>query len=324
MRYNFFVSNAKHIADENFFSCKAAAERLGKTPAYISKLCRDGKLDAKKVDGAWLVRLPENTASSHTQEVEAPKQVVQTKKQSNVQETALASPTIKTLSDKIVSRMAIIVPTKEISTLPVAYVKSLPMIVGVVMVLALFFLGTLPFMSQPLAQQVELDKPFIAMGNTLNAGQDRFLRKTDELLDYTSLSASVGVSSLGKEIGDFKVSTKVHANDATARPSSLARTIANSDRKKIDLIVGEQTQLLASAAMSLYQFEQLRPEHMFKGVNTTWGCIFGVSSCDTATPVVPLRGITVYDIETKQVHCLQVINGDPRSTPGRCDIEDRE
>src|SRR6266404_3446953 len=52
------MSSTKKIFDSHgavLLSAKAASKRMKCAPDYVTKLCREGKLDGKFVDGAWLV-----------------------------------------------------------------------------------------------------------------------------------------------------------------------------------------------------------------------------------------------------------------------------
>jgi hypothetical protein len=205
------------------------------------------------------------------------------------------------------------------------------MVVGVVMILTLFFVGSLPFMPQSLASLIKVSEPFVELGSHGVALQSRIVRKTGELADYSSLSAQVGANAFADQLADQLTATvsgtEIHRRPtgAYARPSALARTLSQTDRIPVDVALWSNAQLAATAALSLYQFETKDAQYSFTSTNDiSWGCIFGLDSCEEKTLPVPLRGITVYDIKTKLVHCLQVSSGVATSTPGYCDIEDRE
>lgn len=326
LRYNFFVEDTRYINGKAFLSTKDAATRFGKTPATIAKQCRSGLLDAQKVNGTWFVSAsvcpvlqtpsvaaastPVTSVSKAKKTISTPRVIVTLKK-------PILEPTVTAVASPIQT-----IPVVARSFIPTFYITSFSMIVGVALLVSVFFIGELPFMSQPLATLSRIDQPMRSLGQGALMLQSRLSAKTSTLATYSVATVSQGVTSLGQEIESYKQEPKEKVANTTARPSMLARAAASVPRISFREKITETAQLMAAAFMSLYQFETINTS-IAHTTNSTWGCTFGFGTCPTKE-VVPLRGVTVYDITTKRIHCLQVSNGVPTSTPGRCDVEDRE
>lgn len=317
VRYNFAVSDERHINGTTFFSTKVAANRLGITPAQVRKQCQDGTLNAQKIGKAWFVELPASTSTPKSKRI-SKRVAVKTSPMPSVQTPSPAA--------RLANTIASVLPAKPVAQLPVAYVKSLPMVIGVVVSIALFFVGTLPFMSQSIASFSGIGRPMQEMQQTVGKGYEHFVRKTDELLEYSSLSMALGVGALSDTIAARvpDIQAVPDQRPKTARMSSLGRSYANTPRVSVRVPIATEVYNMAAAAAALYQFERIAKTPAPLAGGSTWGCVLGVSVCEDAQPVSePVSGVSVYDEATQMVHCIQVLDGQVVNTPGRCEVENR-
>lgn len=289
------MSDERHINGTLFFSTAVAANRLGITPAQVRKRCKEGTLQAQKVGNTWFVALPEQQA---------------------VKEIKASTPS------RVVSTIASVLPSKPIAQLPVVYAKSLPMVIGVVVSIALFFVGTLPFMSESIASFASVYEPIQEVGGTVAAGYEHFVRKTDELLEYSSLSVALGVGALQTAVVERVPEPRSAdlSESSRSRMSSLGRSLAQTPRVPVHIPIAQGAQQVAAAAASLYQFERLTATEAPFTDGSTWGCILGFTAC-TGTPITPeppMSSATVIDSATNEVYCVGVIDGQLVSTPGGC------
>jgi hypothetical protein len=320
------MADIRYINGKAFLSSKDAAQRFGVSTATIAKRCKAGSLDAQKVHGAWYVRADACPAASSTASVASPSKPSKTsKKNGSPKPTKTIQPrVIVTLKKEYVAeRLKKQSTPKSVRALiPSTYVSLFSIPVGALLLIGIFSVGTLPFMSQSLATLSRIDQPMFALLQGANQFQTRVSVKTNELAHQNMAAASLGFSSLTQQLENLKREPKDKPSTVRARPSMLARATSEVAHTSFRKTVVETGQSMAAALMSLYRFEAINTS-IAHTTNSTWGCTFGFGTCPTKDPV-PLRGITVYDIETKRIHCLQVSNGEPTSTPGRCDLEDRK
>lgn len=135
---------------------------------------------------------------------------------------------------KVISR----IPTTSNSKLPVAYIKSLPMIIGVVTILFLIFI--------PAVRQ-----------NTIQISQNSFnhlKNKTLELGDYVSLSMKAGVSSYFSQL-------EKHINilpiDTNTEPKLYLGRIESNNFSKLDLDINlgkmaENTHMMTAKVSGIF------------------------------------------------------------------------
>lgn len=118
------------------------------------------------------------------------------------------------------------IPTVSTSNLPVAYIKSLPMIIGVITVLVFIFVSQ----------------------NNFN----HFKNKTKELGDYVSLSMRAGVSAyvdqLERYVKPLPVDTKVE-------PKLYSGRIESNKFSKLNIelgVIAENTHLMTARVSSIF------------------------------------------------------------------------
>lgn len=346
------MEDTRYINGKAFLSSKDAAQRFGVSAATIAKRCKAGVLDAQKVHGTWYVRAdacpggtttkspattnkskpaPSKPVSTNSMQprviVTLKKEYVANRATQQLQQTCVPQTVHEnttTASTYTTSPMQWldILPTRVQALIPSMYTTLCSMGIGALVLVGIFFAGVLPFMSQPLAALSRIDQPMLALAQGATMFQTRIVTKTTELAQQSMATASTGFAALAQQTASLKQEPREKPNTVDARPSMLARAASAVPHLSFREKIIETSQLMAAAFMSLYQFEKINTS-IAHSTNSTWGCVFGFGTCPTKDPV-PLRGVTVYDIETKRIHCLQVANGQPTSTPGRCAIEDRK
>ncbi|MEY2641347.1 MAG: Helix-turn-helix domain [Candidatus Parcubacteria bacterium] len=206
-----------------FLSVAKAAAILGVSTESVRKRCRDGSLRAIKIGSQWFVHIP---APSQTK-TKQPQRALKDK-------ATLATPVPMKIAQRLISRL----PTAPVSSLPAAYAKSLPMIVGVLTVLAIAFLAGHP---------------------TLSNARVRIAEKTDTLVTDLAATASAGVTSLRDVVtAALPVLPPRQGQVDASRPAALGRTLARgSSRVEVLPRVTEVAYTVSSAAAALYSIELL-------------------------------------------------------------------
>lgn len=345
------------INGKTFFSSKAAAEKLGVSTAYVARLCRQKKYPAKKIKGAWYIQLDAQKDEAQKSDTKKPtvaatkgtikKTTTKTEKKSVKKTTkkksattsktkAIARQKVATSRQpftKVTSRVIATFPTKALAAttdrLPVAYVKVVPAIVGVVTLFVLFFAAAFPFMDASLAAKSRIHEPFVEMKIALLSSVHHVGVKTEELTEYTSLAASVGVSSFVTEIANAIDATYAKEIATRSAHSPLARTTAHTPKTEAVEVFTAKAAHVAAVTQDLFSFERMGEATTYmsaaaSGFMAQATCALGATTCTTAPATEPATGVTVKDTVTGKAYCLQVKRGDTvlaPNTPGTCDVE---
>lgn len=188
-------------------------------------------------------------------------------------------------------------PTKPIEKLPMEYLRTLPMVIGVGSFLVLFAL---------ISYVPSVEKSFFGTINHIS-------KKTNELIDYTSLSASVGVSSLVEEISSIRrIEKKKTINSDNVSYLNIKRyRLANIKKNKFNSFsFSETTHLIINSAMSIYSLDNLKKIKVDEEIIT--------ENNDVEKDKKEEGSITVYNIESDEYYCSKIINGEATTTPGGC------
>lgn len=208
-----------------FLSVAKAATVLGVSVATVRKRCRDGSLRAVKVGAQWFVHVPDTQRTG-----------VVPQEKSVEQQPGTGTRLPYKVAQQLISRL----PTKPVSSLPAAYAKSVPMIIGIVTMLALIVLAATPFLYE--------------RGEYIS-------RKTTELQQNVSTAAALSLTSLHELLQELlpeRTERVEHAHPT--RPSTIARTLTHgSPRFSVLPIMAETAVTVSSAAAALYSVELLLP-----------------------------------------------------------------
>lgn len=185
-------------------------------------------------------------------------------------------------------------PTKPTEKLPIEYLRALPMVIGMGSLLILLVIT------------LYVDPVTRIVSNSIN----NFSRKTNELLDYTSLSASIGVSSLTEQILSFRQSDQYFdGQNGQKRLLHLGRSRLKNRQKKEFETFSESIHLIANSASALYKIDDLKKVEKLNIEN---------NKNKEEEIEEDIKPYTVYDLRTKKYSCVGTLDGWVITKEGRC------
>ena len=201
-------------------------------------------------------------------------------------------------------------PTKPVEKLPIAALKTLPMVMGVGTVLVLFAL---------VSYVPAVERSFFG-------ALDHVSKKTNELMDYTSLSASAGVSSLAQQIYSFRKGEKINSNNINSPRLSYAGRARIKNRHKDEFSTfSESVHLIANSAASIYSLDNIDYKNKNKKTEekTEKSVTLELIEDKPMAPILVIeekRGVTIRNLETGEYTCSTEVAGEATTTPGKCKI----
>ena len=193
-------------------------------------------------------------------------------------------------------------PTKPVEKLPMAALRTLPMVVGVGTFLVLFAL---------VSYVPTVEKNFFG-------AVDHISSKTNELMDYTSLSASVGVSSFIKQITDLRREEVNINSDNSSRRSYSGRTRLQNRHKDEFNTFSESVHLMANSAASIYGLGNINNKN--SGIGGENNLVIIEDNKEEELLIEEKRNVSIRNLETGKYICSKEIDGIATTTPGKCKI----
>lgn len=314
------MEDIRYINGKAFISSQDAAERLGVTRATIANRCKRGVLPGQKVNGTWYVAQEACRVSP-----QQPRVIVTLKKE--YRPTTHMVSTVPQKSTDVVPAA----PQTSVDTLTATQApKQLALfffparntsafVAGIVLSLCINAISLGAFSA---TTRASLHDTFAGIQRHVHTIATTVSTKTNTITTQSVATVSLGITTLQESLAPTTAQSIQKPDTVSARPSMLARGVHQAPAMHaVSQKLIEAKSLVASTLLSLYQFETVDTA-IAHSTNSTWGCIFGFGTC-SPEEVVPLRGITMYDIETKKIYCVQIERGEPKTTPGRCTIEDR-
>jgi len=270
------VSDTKKINGKTFFSTSAAAAKLGKSASYISKLCREGKLNAQKVDGAWYIDVPNKSRQESKQKSKSEKVIKQ--QSARVQKAVKATPaakskksTKKAAAERINSQYVLVATTrpKKWAHLSSVHVRVLPVSIGIVVALILLFQIPHSTLERAVPSVASVNQSINEIPVYAQKSAAHTVKKTSELVDLASITAASGLVSVAKEVASFR-QEEPFVHDGR-RVTALGRTIQESHRNDATGPFVQQMHATAAAVRFLYGFERVQESNAYLGAT-----IYGV------------------------------------------------
>lgn len=190
-------------------------------------------------------------------------------------------------------------PVKPVEKLPMEYLRALPMVIGAGSFMVLFAIISYV----PVAEK------------TFFGAINHFSRKTNELIDYTSLSANVGVSSFIKQVSSVR-RKEINVVDSSHLSYAGRSRVKNKQRHEFSTF-SESLHLIVNSASSIYSLDNIKPESGDKKNDEDDKVVLIEDKSEEKSEGM----ISVYDLETKEYSCSRTVDGEATSTPGRCEIK---